>query len=60
MNAFEGIHTNMKPVKFEGKRKGIMMREKDRGRVTCFLLQLTDKEAMVAMPQKKINEREDE
>lgn len=52
----------MKPVKFEGKRKGIIMREKDRGRVTCFLLQLTDKEAMVAMPQtqKKINDREDE
>lgn len=38
------------------------MREKDRGRVTCFLLQLTDKEAMVAVPQtqQKINERQDE
>lgn len=39
-----------------------MMRGKDKGRVTCPLLGLTDKEPLVFMPrrEKKINERQDE
>lgn len=39
-----------------------MMRGKDRERVTCPLLWLTDKKALVLMPWRgyKINERQDE
>lgn len=44
------------------KRNGVMMRGKDRGRVICTLLRLTDKEAMVFMPlrEQKISGRQDE
>lgn len=46
----------------DDERKGVMKRGKDGGRVTCPLLRLTDKEALVFMPWREweIKKRQDE